>query len=269
MKNTINIITIISIVIIALISGITYDKNLKEKMSQNNELGVEEAKREEIEKYSLSTYITPQMKENAETIGVVVCYEHEYTPEYLLEECDAIAIIRVISHDGVDTSKGLFENTVGRALINNRIYGQIEEGAVIKYIKAGAYMDKETWNNAQPEASRDRRIMVRKLMGITTPLSQEYINTLLPDDIDIEIGKTYLAYLNYIETYDEYEIIGLGFGLRELDINQETEYVSKINIDLADAQILNNKTNEYESLIDYIQKYIEKGDFYEEDSNSI
>lgn len=255
MKNSIRIVVIFYIVFLVIISGIKYNKNLKEESLQMQELSMEEAKKNEEIKYNLSTYITPQMKESASKMSMIVCYEKEYTPEFLMEKSDAIAIIRVISHDKVDTDQCIFECTVGRALVNNIIYGNLEE-PVITYIKPGAYMDMETWNNAQPEAAKNNRIRVRKEMGITKPLSEEYINTLLPDDIDIEIGKTYLAYLNYIEEKNEYEIIGLGIGLRELDINQETKYVSKIDIDLDDAQILNNNTLEYESLKEYIDKYI-------------
>lgn len=256
MKNNVRIIVMICLICLVVISGIKYNKNLKESSLKLQEASIEEKSKEEIIKYDISTYITPEMKKNAKKMTRIVCFANEYTPEFLMETCDAIAIIRVISHDKVDAERGLFEFTIGKALVNNRIYGNLEEDSVITYIKPGAYIDMETWNNAQPEAARDNRIRVREEMGINTPLSEEYINTLLPDDIDIDIGKTYLAYLHYNEENNEYEIIGLGNGLREVDVNQETKYVSKIDIDLDDAQILNNVTNEYESLKEYIDKYI-------------
>ena len=87
--------------------------------------------------------------------------------------------------------------------------------------------------------------------GITTPLSEEYMNMRVNKDIDIEEGKTYLAYLTYNEKNKAYEIIGLEIGLREVQIPQESEYVSVTNLDFEKTNILNNETQEYENLKEY------------------
>ena len=53
-----------------------------------------------------------------------------------------------------------------------------------------------------------------------------------------------------------YEIIGLEIGLREVQIPQESEYVSVTNLDFEKTNILNNQTQEYENLKEYIDNNI-------------
>ena len=156
----------------------------------------------------------------------------------------------------MDMNVSMLGMTFGKALINNSIYGTLKEGDVITYMKPGGYVDMETYNNAQPEAARENRLKVREMYGITTPLSEEYANLRVNKDINIEEGKTYLAYLTYNEKNKGYEIIGLEIGLREVQIPQETEYVSVINLDFEKTNILNNETQEYENLKEYIDNNI-------------
>ena len=211
---------------------------------------------EDTPKYEISTYVTNEIKEIATDSASVVCFKEPFTIESLKKLCTDIAIIRVISLDYMDMNVSMLGMTFGKALINNSIYGTLKEGDVITYMKPGGYVDMETYNNAQPEAARENRLMVRKMNGITTPLSEEYMNMRVNKDIDIEEGKTYLAYLTYNEKNKGYEIIGLEIGLREVQIPQEAEYVSVINLDFEKTNILNNETQEYENLKEYIDNNI-------------
>ena len=211
---------------------------------------------EETPKYEISTYVTNEIKEIATDSASVVCFKEPFTIESLKKLCTDIAIIRVISLDYMNMDVSMFGMTFGKALINNSIYGTLKEGDVITYMKPGGYVDMETYNNAQPEAARENRLMVRKMNGITTPLSEEYMNMRVNKDIDIEEGKTYLAYLTYNEKNKAYEIIGLEIGLREVQIPQEDEYVSVTNLDFEKTNILNNQTQEYENLKEYIDNNI-------------
>ena len=211
---------------------------------------------EETPKYEIFTYVTNEIKEIATDSASVVCFKEPFTIESLKKLCTDIAIIRVISLDYMDMNVSMLGMTFGKALINNSIYGTLKEGDVITYMKPGGYVDMETYNNAQPEAARENRLMVRKMNGITTPLSEEYMNMRVNKDIDIEEGKTYLAYLTYNEKNKAYEIIGLEIGLREVQIPQEDEYVSVTNLDFEKTNILNNQTQEYENLKEYIDNNI-------------
>lgn len=257
-KKIINIVAMIAVVIAVACVGIIAigNKNTQEKQEFiKEEVANQNDTNAQGEKYKLSTYVTEEMKQKATQGSSILCFANAFTPEWLKENCTNIAVVRVISQDYIDPD-GFLTYTFGTMLINNSIYGNLEEGKAVKYIKAGGYIDMETWNNAQPEASRDKRIETRKEQGITTPLSDEYMNIVYSDDIELEVGKTYLAYLAYNEKYNAYEMIGYKWGLMEINIPQEEEYVSKIDIDFENSNILNNETNEYESIKEYIEKYI-------------
>ena len=95
--------------------------------------------------------------------------------------------------------------------------------------------------------------MIRKESGLDA--SQIYVNVHFENDPIIEEGKVYLAYLKYQEKYDSYEILGLGNGFRELNINK-AKTVTNEPILLNKFKIKNNNTGEFESLTDYINNYI-------------
>ena len=63
-------------------------------------------------------------------------------------------------------------------------------------------------------------------------------------------------YLSYNEHEDVYEILGLKYGLREINIPQEKDTISLINVDFSKLELKNNDTNEFENLQEYIDKYI-------------
>ena len=211
---------------------------------------------EETPKYEIFTYVTNEIKEIATDSASVVCFKEPFTIESWKKIFKENSIIRVISLDYMDMNVSMLGMTFGKALINNSIYGTLKEGDVITYMKPGGYVDMETYNNAQPEAARENRLKVREMYGINTPLSEEYANLRVNKDINIEEGKTYLAYLTYNEKNKGYEIIGLEIGLREVQIPQEAEYVSVLNLDFEKTNILNNETQEYENLKEYIDNNI-------------
>ena len=86
------------------------------------------------------------------------------------------------------------------------------------------------------------------------PKSKIYFNLIREFDINIEEGKTYLVYLNYNENAGVYEILGLKYGLREINIPQERNNITLIDLDFGNIGIKNNDTNEYENLQEYIDK---------------
>ena len=245
-------LSLVAIILVIKFNTKTQNNTILEESISN----IDQVILEEIPKYEISTYVTNEIKEIATDSASVVCFKEPFTIESLKKLCTDIAIIRVISLDYMDMNVSMLGMTFGKALINNSIYGTLKEGDVITYMKPGGYVDMETYNNAQPEAARENRLMVRKMNGITTPLSEEYMNMRVNKDIDIEEGKTYLAYLTYNEKNKAYEIIGLEIGLREVQIPQESEYVSVTNLDFEKTSILNNETQEYENLKEYIDNNI-------------
>ena len=83
------------------------------------------------------------------------------------------------------------------------------------------------------------------------------MKVLIDNDIYLEAGKTYLAYLNYSNSFQKYEIIGLGNGLREVNTEQKSR-ISVQNFDISSLKIKNNNTDEWEALNNYIQENINK-----------
>ena len=111
------------------------------------------------------------------------------------------------------------------------------------------------YNENDNKEAVEKRDYLNEKAGIVIDKENTYFNIKLEDDIEIEEGKTYLAYLHYIEKYDKYEIIGLGNGLREVNIEKQ-ERIKEQEININELKIKNNRTQEWESLKDYIDNYI-------------
>lgn len=240
---------------VSIIFGNSIVKNNKEN-NENNKI-------EDIiidnsaEEYNLSDYITEDIRQKAQQSIHSLCLAEEFTPQKMYELATDVAIVKVVSKDYMDPHASSLGMTFGKILINNVISGNLEVGQVVTYEKPGGYVDMESWEESQPAAATEKRRYLREQAGITIDLSEEYINILADEDIEIEVGKTYLAYLTYNTTYNAYEIIGLGNGLREVNIPQETKSVATSNLNINELKIKNNTTGEWESLNTYVQQNIE------------
>ena len=240
------------LVIIILVLTVVIEKNVNVQESQGNM--TETTSQEELNlQYNVSTYVTKEIKDKAEISSAILCLAYEYTPEKMYELSTDIAIVKVISLDYMDPSQGTF----GKILINNSLSGNLKEGEVVTYIEPGGYVNMEEWDKVQPEASREKRRYLREQAGLSTDYSNEWMYITADIDVEIEAGKTYLAYLAYNEQLECYEIIGLENGLREINIPQETESVSVTELNFEELKIKNNATEEYENLKEYIENNIE------------
>lgn len=208
--------------------------------------------------YNLSDYITDEVKNNSQTSTHFLCLTEEFTPQKMYELATDIAIVKVISKDYMDPEASMLGMTFGKMLVNTVISGNLNVGQVVTYEKPGGYVDLETWEKAQPNASTEKRRYLREKAGLSTDLSNEYINILIDSDVEIETGKTYLAYLTYDQSCNAYEIIGLENGLRELNIEQAEKSVSITNINANELKLKNNTTGEWEILNSYIKENIKR-----------
>ncbi len=206
--------------------------------------------------YKIYSYITDKMKSDAKESKPVAMFRHEYTPEYMLELSDMVALVTIITIDGASTEyNNMFGMTYGSLLIEDIIAGDNIDKDVIEYIKPGGILTMSNWEKTQPQAANDKRNHLREQSGTEIDKDNTYINIKLGNDIELEIGKTYLAYLNYNETFDKYEMVGLGNGLREVNIEQQINSVKKRNIkNNSDLNIKNNTTGEWESLNKYVSE---------------
>ncbi len=205
--------------------------------------------------YKTSSYVTEEAKENCVKLVSDLCLDVEYTPQNVTELADSIVVGTVISLDDIDPAEGLFGTTTGRILVQESLKGDLKQGQVVKYLKHGGIMKMSEWEETQPLAARQKREYLRSINGVDIDLDNTYVDVSLSDDIDIEEGYTYLINLKKYD--DRYEIIGLDQGLREVNVN----YSSRVTTNQLDTNILkikNNKTNEFESLQEYIDTYINK-----------
>lgn len=241
------------LVISILVLTVVIEKNVSvpENTSNINEASSQE---ELNPQYNVSTYVTEEIKNKAEISSAILCLAYEYTPEKMYELATDIAIVKVISLDYMNPSQGTF----GKILINNSLSGNLKDGEIVTYLEPGGYVNMEEWDKIQPEASREKRRYLREQAGLSTNYSQEWIYVTADIDIEIEAGKTYIAYLTYNDKLECYEIIGLENGLREVNIPQETESVSVTELNFNELKIKNNVTEEYENLNEYIVNNIEK-----------
>ena len=254
MKKIYLFITVLLIIIIGL-SIFFVKANVKKP-----DVVAEDTKTNSIEvddSYDISTYVTDKIKSKAEGITSMAELSVAYTPAYLNKTADNIAVVRIISLEGATTEyNSMVGMTYGKLLINNSFAGSLKEGSVVDYIKPGGIVTVADYDAHEPKEAVEKRDYLRAQAGITIDKENEYYELKMEGDIDIEAGKTYLAYLKYCDDIGKYEIIGLENGLREVNIAKEDKSISKITLDLSKLQIKNNDTQQFESLNDYITKNI-------------
>lgn len=188
--------------------------------------------------------------------GTMVELAHEYTPDFMLDQSDAVVLASVISIDDSDMA-GFFGYTYGNLLIQDVYYGGLEKGEVVEYAKPGATMiTRMEYENSLPEAAREKNLrLFYENGGTEDELCNTYYNITVEGDIKIEAGKTYMMYLYHSEENDNYEIIGLGNGLREVDFPQVNSLSLMSSIPQT-LKIKNNETGEWEDLDTYLDSHV-------------
>lgn len=246
---------IICVLVLVLLIGTTTINKFKSNDTTNtNNKDEKEIIDSEFKTYQTKSYLTEDIIKNTERGTSMALLMSEYTPENMLEESNAVVIASIISLDYADTqAEPAVGSTYGTLVVNNVLYGDVKQGDVLKYLKSGGIMTMEEYDKNQPAAAVEKRRELMAEAGIDP--AEIYINLHFEDDPDIEEGKVYLCYLNYVESLDRYEILGLEKGLRELNIPKASK-VSDKTYNPTDYKILNNTTGKYESLNDYIQTYI-------------
>ena len=255
MKKLIFIVPIIILLVIGFVVTKVYI-NKGEEYNLNDKLE-EEKTSNQVDSYEVYSYITDDVLKNSSESETTALFRTSYTPEYMIENSDVIALVTIITIDGASTEySSMFGMTYGSMMINNTIFGNDIKEQVEEYIKPGGRISLEDWEKAQPQAANEKREYLRQQSGSEIDKQNTYLNIVLGNDIELEAGKTYLAYLNYSDTFQKYEIIGLGNGLREINIEKKTS-VTYQNYDINSLKIKNNDTKEWEDLDTYIQENIE------------
>lgn len=207
------------------------------------------------ELYNIYTFVSDYIKSNAEEVKVSAELNEEVTLSSLVKSTENIAIVRIIS---LDSSSAEFDQVVGKTygklIVNTVIKGNLQEGDVVEYAALGGYLTIAEWEQYQPSTANEKRDYLRKQNGTEVDKNTTYMHLQIGNNLDVEEGKTYLAYLNYNEDMEKYEIVGFEDGLMEINVNKEESTVSTIDIDGQELKIKNNDSGEYESLDEYINE---------------
>lgn len=245
---------LVAFIACSILIGIMLITAIKPTIKVNENIVLGEATAEKAEN-KLSTFVTEKIKKTAEEAQVATELNEEVSMKGLIDSTENIAIIRIIS---LDSSSAQFDQVVGKTygkmLINTVIKGNLKEGEVVDYAALGGYLTIAEWEQYQPAAANEKRDFLREQSGIKLNKEESYIHLQFEDNIDVEEGKTYIAYMNYNSEMGKYEITGFADGLMELSIEKEQKRVSPINIDSQKVMIKNNHTGEYESLESYTEK---------------
>lgn len=216
-----------------------------------------ESTTDEGQAYEIKSYITEQMKAEAYVSTAELCLLEEFTPQKIGNDADNIVLATVLTLDNADPDGSMVGMTNGTMLINQVLSGNLSQGQVINYSKPGGMMKMSEWEESQPDAATQKRQYLREQSNADINLDETYINVKVSGDIEIEAGKSYLVYLK--NNNSSFEIIGLGNGLRELDVNQQTSRATVQNFNMSSLKIKNNETGEFESLEHYVNTYISSG----------
>lgn len=166
-------------------------------------------------------------------------------PKALYEESDVVAIVTVTSIDEIVTyvenlEMFVFPGTYGTVGIVEVISGNLNPGDIVPFIRSGGIVPFEQYKESLYD--RRRNDLDKALEeGLKPP---KFVKQYLNEDIDIELGKTYLAYLvKRTDPRDEsrvmYGIIGFMGGLREAKLDPNSK---------SNTQVFNNFTQEWENL---------------------
>lgn len=241
MKNTLKLFMLFSLISIAGCSNKSIIEN-----------------QETVESYKTSSYITDKIRNNTEKGNLEASLLYEYTPESLYETATDIAIVKVISITAADMNfTKIIPTTYGTLLINTTLFGDVKESSTIDYARPGGIVSVSEYEKYDEDAAINKREYLRKKAGVTIDKENTYYEIYLDNDIELETGKTYLAYMKYHSDSNTYEILGFENGLREINLPAQSRSVKKEALQLEDLKIKNNHTNTYESLSEYVNKYID------------
>lgn len=170
-------------------------------------------------------------------------------PSDMKAHSDTIAIVEVTSIDGGSvkneiTGEPVFTYTYGTVEIKHIVSGENIESENVNFVRGGGLVPFDEWLESQEEASKEKTL---RMMGEDAE-KIEYVSEYFLEDIPIEAGKTYLAYIDtsgeYSPREDAIQIVGFQGGLREIEFDSDEYYEENYS----EIKIMNNYTGEWETL---------------------
>lgn len=171
-------------------------------------------------------------------------------PAKLQEDSDYIAIVFIDSVDGADnysevTGDETLVTSFGKMTILESLKGDLEPGSIKVFYRVGGVMDFDQYCEHANRAHCDK---LRYLDPERSVISESLLQ-----DINFEVGTTYLAYLRKDESFragEGYTFIGFEGGTREV----QTASTYTLNSASSDLKVLNNFTGEWENLGDVVKQ---------------
>lgn len=168
-------------------------------------------------------------------------------PFYGYNKYPVVARVYIESIDGGRTfspvsKQNVFPQTFGRMTIREVYKGDIKPGARVSYSRAGGIVTYDDYWNSLNQAQKDK---ILSLNNGGKPSGTKYVEARATDDIDVEVGKEYIALLLPQSSEDgtlvEYSITGYQYGLRETKGSG------------AGTKALNNETQTWETLGSFVK----------------
>lgn len=173
-------------------------------------------------------------------------------PKVLYEISSHVAVVRITSIDGVSiinqkTNTGVSHPyTYGNAEVLAEIKGTFKDRN-IKYIRSGGRMAYLEWLNG--DVDPEKLLNIAKENGVTLEeLEKRTVDYRYPGDIDIKVGKVYLAFMFNDPLYhleNQYTFQGFQYGMREIPF-----YNSFISLN--NLKVLDNTTGKLVDITDVI-----------------
>lgn len=133
------------------------------------------------------------------------------------------ALVRINSIDGGRNYSPIHERyvvaeTYGKLTVLKVYKGDVQTGQKLSYSRSGGIITAEEYLDALNAPGSEETY----LHGFE-PAKKKYVKEFVVDDIDIEVGKKYLAFLTPQTSkdgkYHEYAMTGAQFGLREARVS--------------------------------------------------
>ncbi len=173
----------------------------------------------------------------------------------LTDSFEYIALIKIDSIDGVDNydtviNQYVLPYTYGKATVLKVLKGNINQEQ-IDFRRLGGKISFEKW--LEGDDAPEKIIKIKEESGLKNIKNENIIvNSTMSDDIDVEKGKIYLAFLEYdssLNKENEYWIGGMQYGLREV---QQSNISLSSNNSIGNLKVKDNTTGNWTNLRDVV-----------------
>lgn len=175
--------------------------------------------------YNKESKINENNKNEKSILNITTNLEFAYDltdSKILTDAFEYIALIKIDSIDGVDNygtviNQYVLPYTYSKATVLKVLKGNINQEK-IGFRRLGGKISFEKW--LEGDDVPEKIIKIREEYGLKNVKNEDIIvNSTMGDDIEVEKGKIYLAFLEYdtsLNKENEYQIGGVQYGLREV-----------------------------------------------------